>query len=205
MPAVSLTITPFSLNGEADMALMNVNGQIVQSQQVGGLPVSMQWPGSMAGGTVSVTLTPEIPGRVCESSLKGRGPSCGCSNMARCRRRWTGCGRASYRRPRCRLCTIQVGSAANPFFLPALTQFACPAGSDATWASVCSESSPETQTSSRSAFPERCCRRWRPGCRRRSPQAAANSGAAGRSLPRRADLAVLDRLGGAGGRTAPVR
>ncbi|MFI0844738.1 type VI secretion system membrane subunit TssM [Mesorhizobium sp. IMUNJ 23232] len=128
MPAVALTITPFSLNGEADMALMNVNGQIVQSQQVGGLPVSMQWPGSMAGGTVSVTLTPEIPGRV--SAVLTEGPwafmrllEYGSVSQTSdgMRARFVIGGRdVAY--------TIQVGSATNPFFLPALTQFACPAG-----------------------------------------------------------------------------
>lgn len=128
MPAVSLTIAPFSLNGEADMALLSVNGQVVQSTQVGGLPVSVQWPGSMSGGTVSITLTPEIPGRASAVLTEGgwaflRLLEYGSVSQTSdgMRARFVIGGRdVSY--------TIQVGSVANPFFLPALTQFSCPSG-----------------------------------------------------------------------------
>jgi type VI secretion system protein ImpL len=128
MPAVAMTVTPFSLHGEVDLALMNINGQVVQSQQVGGLPVSVQWPGSMAGGTVSITLTPEIPGRV--SAVVTEGPWAFMRLMEYgsvsqtsdgMRARFVIGGRdVAY--------TIQVGSVANPFFLPALSQFKCPSG-----------------------------------------------------------------------------
>jgi type VI secretion system protein ImpL len=128
MPAVQLNVTPFSLNGEADMALLNVNGQVVQSQQTGGLPVSMQWPGSMAGGTVSITLTPEIAGRV--SAVVTEGPwalmrlfeyGSVSKTSDGMRARFVIGGRdVAY--------TIQVGSVANPFFLPEITQFSCPSG-----------------------------------------------------------------------------
>ena len=110
------------------MALLNVNGQVVQSQQVGGLPVTMQWPGTMGGGTVSISLTPEIPGRV--SARPDRGPV-GLHAAARIR-----FGVADGDGMRARFViggrdvvyTIQVGSVANPFFLPALSQFTCPSG-----------------------------------------------------------------------------
>ena len=128
MPAVTLTITPFSLNGEADMALFNINGQVVQSQQVGGLPVTMQWPGSMGGGNVSISLTPEIEGRV--SAVVTEGPwafmrllEFGSVSQTGdgMRGRFVIGGRdVAY--------TFQVGSLANPFFLPALSQFTCPSG-----------------------------------------------------------------------------
>ncbi len=128
MPAVSLSVTPFSLNGEADIALLNVNGQVVQSLQTGGLPVAMQWPGSMAGGTVSITLSPDIPGRA--SAVVTEGPwafmrlleygsvSQTADGM---RARFVVGGRdVAY--------TMTVGSTSNPFFLAALSQFSCPAG-----------------------------------------------------------------------------
>lgn len=128
MPAVTLTITPFSLNGEADMALFNINGQVVQSQQVGGLPVTIQWPGSMGGGNVSISLTPEIEGRV--SAVVTEGPwafmrllEFGSVSQTGdgMRGRFVIGGRdVAY--------TFQVGSLANPFFLPALSQFTCPSG-----------------------------------------------------------------------------
>jgi len=128
MPAVQLTVTPFSLNGEVDLALLSINGQVVQSAQVGGLPVSMQWPGSMGGGNVSISLTPEIPGRV--SAVVTEGPwafmrmlEFGSVSQTSdgMRARFVIGGRdVAY--------TFQVGSVSNPFFLPALSQFACPSG-----------------------------------------------------------------------------
>ena len=128
MPGVSLTVTPFSLHGEVDLALFNLNGNVVQSQQTGGLPVTMQWPGSMSGGTVSIALTPEIPGRV--SGVLTEGPWAFMRLLEYgkvsqvgdgMRVRFVVGGRdVTY--------TFQIGSAANPFNLPALAQFSCPSG-----------------------------------------------------------------------------
>ncbi len=128
MPAVSLTVTPYSLNGEADMALMNVNGQIVQSTQVGGLPVTMQWPGSMSGGTVSITLTPEIPGRVSAVLTEGGWAFMRLLEYGSVSKTEDGMRARFVIGGRDVVYTFQVGSVANPFFLPALTQFSCPTG-----------------------------------------------------------------------------
>lgn len=128
MPAVTVSITPFSLHGQAEMALLNVNGQVVQSQQVGNLPASLTWPGSMGAGSVSLSLTPEIPGRL--SSIGVEGPwalmrllDAGTISRSgdNIQARFVIGGRdVAY--------TIQVGSIANPFFLPALSEFRCPSG-----------------------------------------------------------------------------
>ena len=128
MPAVSLTVTPYSLNGEADMALMNVNGQIVQSTQVGGLPVTMQWPGSMSGGSVSITLTPEIPGRVSAVLTEGGWAFMRLLEYGSVSKTEDGMRARFLIGGRDVVYTFQVGSVANPFFLPALTQFSCPTG-----------------------------------------------------------------------------
>ena len=128
MPAVSLTVTPFSLNGAADMALLSLNGQVVQSTQVGGLPVTMQWPGSMSGGTVSITLTPEIPGRASAVLTEGGWAFMRLLEYGSVSQTSDGMRARFVIGGRDVVYTIQVGSVANPFFLPALTQFSCPSG-----------------------------------------------------------------------------
>ena len=69
---VTLTFTPFSLHGEAQQALLDINTQVVQSQQVGSLPYEISWPGSMASGSVNLSFTPQIPGR--QSPVNFDGP-----------------------------------------------------------------------------------------------------------------------------------
>ncbi len=128
MPAVTLTITPFSLHGEADLALFNINGQVVQSQQVGGLPVSIQWPGSMGGGNVSISLTPEIAGRVSAVVTEGPWAFMRLLEFGSVSRTGDGMRARFVIGGRDVVYTFQVGSVANPFFLPALSQFSCPSG-----------------------------------------------------------------------------
>ncbi|WEX10854.1 type VI secretion system membrane subunit TssM [Chelativorans sp. AA-79] len=128
MPAVNLSITPFSLHGQADMALLEINGQVIQSRQVGNLPGSLTWPGTMGAGAVNLSLLPEIPGR--QSLVSVAGPwalmrlldagSVSRSGDSILARFVIGGRDVAY--------TIQVGSLANPFFLPALSEFSCPTG-----------------------------------------------------------------------------
>ncbi len=54
------------------MALLDVNGQIVQSYQTGNAPGIVTWPGSLEAGSAHLSLTPELPGR--ESAVKFDGP-----------------------------------------------------------------------------------------------------------------------------------
>lgn len=128
MPNVNVTIGHFSLNGSVDMALLDINGQVVMTQQVGSVPATIQWPGSMGSGTVSISLTPEMEGRA--SNLSVQGPWAlmrllDAGSVSRSgediRARFVIGGRdVAY--------NIKVGSIANPFFLPALSEFKCPSG-----------------------------------------------------------------------------
>ena len=125
-PSVSITFTPFSLNSEADGAVLNVDGQTVQSAQGGSTPSTLTWPSGALSGTASLSLTPEMPGR--ESALKFEGPwalkrlfdkATVTSNGGNTEARFVIGGRdVAY--------TVQTGSSANPFLLPALSGFSCP-------------------------------------------------------------------------------
>jgi type VI secretion system protein ImpL len=128
MPVIGLSVTPFSLHGQADMALLDINGQVIQSRQVGNLPASLNWPGTIGAGSVNLTLLPEMPGR--ESTISVTGPwalmrlldagSVSRSGDSVLARFVVGGRDVAY--------TFQVSSVANPFFLPALSEFNCPAG-----------------------------------------------------------------------------
>ncbi len=56
----SMVIRPNTLAGSAEMALLEINGTVVQSQQVGSAPSNMTWP-SNGVGSASLTLLPDIP------------------------------------------------------------------------------------------------------------------------------------------------
>ncbi|TPJ40072.1 type VI secretion system membrane subunit TssM [Mesorhizobium sp. B2-6-5] len=125
-PSVSITFTPFSLHGDADAALLDVDGQIVQSNQAGNAPSTVTWPSGAASGSASLSLTPEMPGR--ESAIKFEGPwalkrlmdnATITGSDSNLEARFVIGGRdVSY--------TIQTGSGPNPFILPALSAFSCP-------------------------------------------------------------------------------
>nr|WP_180882900.1 type VI secretion system membrane subunit TssM [Mesorhizobium loti] len=125
-PSVSITFTPLSLNGDADSAVLNIDGQTVQSSQAGNAPSTVTWPNGVASASVSLSLAPEMPGR--ESALKFDGPwalkrlldkATITNNGGNTEARFVIGGRdVAY--------TIQTGSGANPFLLPALSGFSCP-------------------------------------------------------------------------------
>ncbi|RWM14553.1 MAG: type VI secretion system membrane subunit TssM [Mesorhizobium sp.] len=125
-PLVSITFTPTSLNSEADSAVLNVDGQTVQSAQAGNAPSIVTWPSGAASGSASLSLVPEMPGR--ESALKFEGPwalkrlfdkATITGDGANTEARFVIGGRdVAY--------TIQAGSGANPLILPALSGFSCP-------------------------------------------------------------------------------
>ncbi|TPK96960.1 type VI secretion system membrane subunit TssM [Mesorhizobium sp. B2-4-12] len=126
VPSVSITITPFSLNGDADNAVLDIDGQTVQSSQTGNAPGTVTWPNSTASASASLTLLPEMPGR--DSALKFEGPwalkrlldkATITANGANTEARFVIGGRdVAY--------TIQAGPGTNPFLLPALSSFSCP-------------------------------------------------------------------------------
>jgi type VI secretion system protein ImpL len=126
VPAVNVTFTPFSLNADADQALLNVNGQIVQSYQTGNTPGIVTWPGSSVAGSAQLSLIPELSGR--ESALNFVGPwalkrllDAGALTRTgeTMEARFVIGGRdVTY--------TLQMNSSVNPFSMPALSGFSCP-------------------------------------------------------------------------------
>ncbi|MBZ9845756.1 type VI secretion system membrane subunit TssM [Mesorhizobium sp. CA5] len=126
VPSVSITITPTSLNSEVDSALLDVDGQTVQSAQAGNAPSIVTWPSGAASGSASLSLVPEMPGR--ESALKFEGPWA----LKRLFDRATITGDGANTEARFVIggrdvaYTIQAGSGANPLLLPALSGFSCP-------------------------------------------------------------------------------
>lgn len=128
VPSVNLTFTPFSLHGDADAAVLDVDGQTVQSNQAGNAPSTVTWPNGTSSGSASLSLTPEMPGR--ESTLKFEGPWA----LKRLLDKATITGSDSDSDVTARFLiggrdvtyTIQTGSGPSPFFLPALSGFSCP-------------------------------------------------------------------------------
>ena len=126
VPSVSVTFTPFSLHGDADAAILDVDGQIVQSNQTDNAPSTVTWPSGTASASTSLSLTPEMPGR--ESAIKFEGQwalkrlldkAAITSNDSSVQARFVIGGRdVTY--------SVQTGSGSNPFFLPALSGFSCP-------------------------------------------------------------------------------
>ncbi|TJW02615.1 MAG: type VI secretion system membrane subunit TssM [Mesorhizobium sp.] len=128
VPLVNITFTPFSLHGDADSAVLDVDGQTVQSSQTGNAPSTLSWPSGAASGSASLSLAPEMPGR--ESAIKFDGPwalkrlmdkASVSGSAGSLEARFVIGGRdAAY--------TIQSNSDPNPLFLPALGAFSCPKG-----------------------------------------------------------------------------
>ncbi|TGQ66163.1 type VI secretion system membrane subunit TssM [Mesorhizobium sp. M00.F.Ca.ET.186.01.1.1] len=125
-PSISVTVTPFSLHGDADAAVLDVDGQTVQSNQAGNAPTTVTWPTSTASGSASLSLTPEMPGR--ESAIRFEGPWA----LKRLLDKATVTGSDSNVQARFVIggrdvtYTIQTGSGPSPFLLPALSGFSCP-------------------------------------------------------------------------------
>ena len=128
MPSVGITITPVSLHGMADVALLDINGQVVQAQQGPNLPVTIQWPGGMAGGGVTISMSPELQGREAALSFPGSwglmrmidASTTASENGVMTVRPVVGGRDVAY--------SMQVASIYNPFTMRSLSEFKCPAG-----------------------------------------------------------------------------
>lgn len=126
VPSVSVTFTPFSLHGDADAAILDVDGQIVQSNQAGNAPSTVTWPSGTASASASLSLMPEMPGR--ESAIKFDGPWALKRLLDKADITSTGGGMEArfVIGGRDVAYTIQTGSDPNPLLLPALSGFSCP-------------------------------------------------------------------------------
>ena len=71
VPSVLLTVTPEFLSPAASAAELEINGTKLEMMQGIETPKEFNWPGSLASGTASVSILPEIEGT--ESSLKTEG------------------------------------------------------------------------------------------------------------------------------------
>ncbi|WP_260900521.1 type VI secretion system membrane subunit TssM [Chelativorans salis] len=127
-PAVDITFTPVSLNSDAEMALLDVDGQLLQSYQSGSVPGTVTWPGSgMSSGSANLSLTPELPGR--ESAVRFQGPWAlkRLFDTASITRKEDAVEAQFVIGGRDIAYSITTRSSDNPFLLPALSNFRCPA------------------------------------------------------------------------------
>jgi type VI secretion system protein ImpL len=128
IPGVNLTISAMTMSQNATAAQFEINDAKLESVHGIDSPKDFIWPGSMTDGTASVNVLPEAAG--VDSSLKFTGPwalyrllnAGGISQSGdKLSVRFVVGGReVSYQ--------VKVGSLANPFALPALRNFSCPAG-----------------------------------------------------------------------------
>lgn len=126
IPAVNITLTPFSLHAEADQALLDVNGQIVQSYQAGSSAATITWPGSLASGSTALSLTPELPGRESSIRFDGAWSLKRLFNTATFNKKDDATEARFVIGGRDIAYTVQFNSLGNPFTLPALAEFTCP-------------------------------------------------------------------------------
>jgi len=125
---VSLTIAALTMSQNASAAEFEINGTKLESVHGIDSPKDFSWPGSTADGTASVNVLPEAFG--VDSTVRFTGPwalyrllnagSMSQSGDKLSVRFVVGGREVSYQ--------VKVGSLANPFSLPALRSFSCPAG-----------------------------------------------------------------------------
>jgi type VI secretion system protein ImpL len=124
---VGVSVTPVSLHAEADLALLNIDGQVIQAHHSGDTATTVNWPGEMSSGSAELSLLPDIPGRA--SVIRFQGPwallrlmdtATVSSNAA------SGVDAHFVIGGRDVGFKIQVNTKENPFASRALTEFACP-------------------------------------------------------------------------------
>jgi len=129
LPGFDITVRQTALHPDADTALLEINGQVITTQQQGSLAQSLFWPSGGGSGSASVQLSPELRGR--DSGLEVRpGP------WALMRLINSGRPRPSGSAVDIRLdvggryvaYNINTASSRNPFFLRELWDFRCPRG-----------------------------------------------------------------------------
>ena len=127
-PEIGITVSQVALHGEVDSALLTINGRVLQTRQVGNSPLDINWPGSARSGSVSISLSPELPGRSSQLNIQGPWALLRMVDAGKPRQkgdvlevRYPIGGRyVSY--------ALRVASVTNPFYLRALSEFECPTG-----------------------------------------------------------------------------
>jgi type VI secretion system protein ImpL len=128
IPNINLTIVPLTLSQNASAAELEISGKKLESIHRIDSPMDFVWPGASLDGTASIRILPELPDRSSAIRFSGGWALYRLLNSGRMSRsgdtlsvRYVLGGReVSYR--------IRVGSIADPFSLPALRAFRCPAG-----------------------------------------------------------------------------
>ena len=128
IPNINLTIVPLTLSQNASAAELEISGKKLESIHRIDSPMDFVWPGASLDGTASIRILPELPDRSSAIRFSGGWALYRLLNAGRMSRsgdtlsvRYVLGGReVSYR--------IRVGSIADPFSLPALRAFRCPAG-----------------------------------------------------------------------------
>ena len=127
-PTVNLDVTihQTAAHERIRQAILDINGQLIQTRQVGNTPQTVQWPGT--GAQVTLQLLPEIANR--ESGVRYQGPWALLLFLRDGQPRQVGDvlqvthivgGRnISY--------DVRVNSLINPFSMSELAEFGCPAG-----------------------------------------------------------------------------
>nr|WP_321455742.1 type VI secretion system membrane subunit TssM [uncultured Cohaesibacter sp.] len=128
MPGVNITIKQTALQGQVESALLTVNQQILQTQQVGNMPMTINWPGSMSSGSFSIQFLPEMFGRTSSFALEGSWALMRAIKMGSPKKRGDTIQVHYNIGGRYVQYDIQVGSILNPFMLRALSRFQCPEG-----------------------------------------------------------------------------
>ena len=127
-PKWEFEITPFALDPSAQLVILEIDGQQIGLRQGDGQPrpVRVTWPGAVS--TARLSLLPPSP--TSESELVRDGAWAWFKMLDSVQKRdQTGTGRQIIFHVGGRLATfnLQLGSVQNPFTLPALSDFQCPA------------------------------------------------------------------------------
>jgi type VI secretion system protein ImpL len=126
-PNVTVTFSQAQLSPGAQGAILDVNGQVIQTQQVGNTPKTIQWPGA-GGGAVTITILPEMVGRQSTETVQGPWALMRLLQHNNLGRQGDTISVQITVGGRGVIYNIQVGTALNPFFLDALSEFSCPTG-----------------------------------------------------------------------------
>jgi type VI secretion system protein ImpL len=127
MPAIRVAITPTSLNADIDMALLSVDGQIVQGYQSGSSESTVTWPGG-ATGSANLSFTPALPGRQSVLGFQGAWAIRRLLEAGNVTPNGDGIDIRFVIGGRDAAFRIRAEPGPDPFLLPALSQFTCPAG-----------------------------------------------------------------------------
>jgi type VI secretion system protein ImpL len=128
IPNINLTVVLSTLSQNASAAELGINGKRLESVHGIDSPMDFTWPGSSLEGTAFIRVLPELTDRSSTIGFKGSWALYRLLNSGRMSRsgdtlsvRYVLGGReVSYR--------VKIGTIADPFSLPALRAFRCPAG-----------------------------------------------------------------------------